>query len=188
MYAGSVSILLIIVWSNELRFERLTLYNVNRLFPKTSNTLNLTNIYLEKQELITYGHNGCCYLLPYLLTHSMKRSPSRGFQLVKNFPAFHGTQRVVTAFISAHHLSLSWTSSIQSITPHPTFWRSILIYPPIYAWVFQVVFSRRFLHQNPVYVSPYHFRRYMLRPPHCSRFYHPNNIGWVEQIIKLLIM
>jgi len=87
---GSVSILLITDWNNELRFQRLSLYSVNILFPKTSNTLNLTNIYLEKQELITYGHNGCCYLLTYLrtylLTHSMNHSPSRGFQLVKKFP------------------------------------------------------------------------------------------------------
>jgi len=50
-----------------------------------------------------------------------------GFQLVKKFPAFHGTQRFITAFTSARHLSLSWASSIQSIPPHPTSWRSILL-------------------------------------------------------------
>ena len=33
----------------------------------------------------------------------------------------------ITAFTIAHHLSLYWASSIQSIPPHPTFWRSILI-------------------------------------------------------------
>jgi len=31
------------------------------------------------------------------------------------------------AFTSARHLSLSWASSIHSIPPHPTSWRSILI-------------------------------------------------------------
>jgi hypothetical protein len=31
-------------------------------------------------------------------------------------PAFYGTRRSVTAFTSAHHLSLSWTSSIQSLS------------------------------------------------------------------------
>jgi len=51
-----------------------------------------------------------------------------GFQLVK-FPAFYGTQRFITAFTSAHHLSLSWASSIEFILPHPTSWRSILILP-----------------------------------------------------------
>ena len=43
-----------------------------------------------------------------------------GFQLDKKFPAFYGTQRFITAFTSARHLSLSWASSIPSIPPHPT--------------------------------------------------------------------
>ena len=48
-------------------------------------------------------------------------------QLVKKFPAFHGTRRFITALTSVRHLSLSWASPIQSIYPHPTSWRSILI-------------------------------------------------------------
>ena len=48
-------------------------------------------------------------------------------QLVKKFPAFHGTRRFITAHTSVHHLSLSWASPIQSIYPHRTSWRSILI-------------------------------------------------------------
>ena len=51
----------------------------------------------------------------------------KGFQLVKKFPAFYGTRRFITAFTSARHLSLSWASSIHSIPPHPTSWRSFLI-------------------------------------------------------------
>jgi len=62
-----------------------------------------------------------------------------GFQLIKKFPKFYGTRRFIPAFASARHLSLSWACSIQSITPHPTSWRSILIFSPINAWVFQVV-------------------------------------------------
>ena len=50
-----------------------------------------------------------------------------GLQLVKKFPAFHGTRRFITALTSVRHLSLSWASPIQSIYPHPTCWRSILI-------------------------------------------------------------
>ena len=50
-----------------------------------------------------------------------------GLQLVKKFPAFHGTPRFITALTSVHHLSLSWPSPIQSIYPHTTSWRSILI-------------------------------------------------------------
>ena len=50
-----------------------------------------------------------------------------GLQLVKKFPAFHGTRRFITALTSVRHLSLSWASPIQSIYLHPTSWRSILI-------------------------------------------------------------
>ena len=50
-----------------------------------------------------------------------------GLQLVKKFPAFHGTRRFITALTSVRQLSLSWASPIQSIYPQPTCWRSILI-------------------------------------------------------------
>ena len=50
-----------------------------------------------------------------------------GLQLVKKFPAFHGTRRFITALTSVRHLSLTWARPIQSIYPHPTSWRSILI-------------------------------------------------------------
>ena len=50
-----------------------------------------------------------------------------GLQLVKKFPAFHGTRRFITALTSVPQPSLSWASPIQSIYPHPTSWRSILI-------------------------------------------------------------
>ena len=33
--------------------------------------------------------------------------------------------------------------------------------------------SLRFIHQNPVYASPLHHTRYMLRPSHSSRFLPP---------------
>jgi len=41
-----------------------------------------------------------------------------GLQLVKKFPAFHGTRRFTTALTSVIHLSLSWASPIQSISSH----------------------------------------------------------------------
>ena len=50
-----------------------------------------------------------------------------GLQLVKKFPAFYGTRRFITALTSFRQLSLSWASPIQSIYPHRTSWRSILI-------------------------------------------------------------
>jgi len=50
-----------------------------------------------------------------------------GLQLVKKFPAFHGTRRFITTLTSFRHLSLSWASPIQSIYPHTTSCRSTLI-------------------------------------------------------------
>ena len=69
------------------------------------------------------------YLLTYLLTPCSKvllEKPTC-LPLVTKFPAFYGTQMFITALTSARHLSLPWDSSIQSIPPHPTCWRSILI-------------------------------------------------------------
>ena len=50
-----------------------------------------------------------------------------GPQLVKKFPAFYGNRKFITAITSSRHLTVSWASSIQSIPPHPTSWRYILI-------------------------------------------------------------
>ena len=50
-----------------------------------------------------------------------------GYQLVKKFPAFHGTRRFITVLTSLGHPSLSWASPVQSIYPHPSSWRSNLI-------------------------------------------------------------
>ena len=70
-----------------------------------------------------------CLFIDYLLTPCCRVLLEKltGLQLVKKFPAFHGTRRFITALTSVRHLSLSWASPIQSIYPHPTPWRSILI-------------------------------------------------------------
>jgi len=49
------------------------------------------------------------YLPTYLLTPYIRvlLKKLNGSQLEKKFPAFYGTQRFITAFTSAHHLSLS---------------------------------------------------------------------------------
>ena len=69
------------------------------------------------------------YLLTYLLTawSSVLLERLTGFQPVKKFPAFHETRSSITAFTSFRKISLSWARSIQSLPPHPTSWRSILI-------------------------------------------------------------
>jgi hypothetical protein len=69
-------------------------------------------------SILTYLLSPRCRVLLEQLT---------GLHLVKKFPAFHGTPRFITALTSVRPLSLSWASPIQSIYPHSTSWRSILI-------------------------------------------------------------
>ena len=130
-------------------------------------------------------------LITYLPTprNSVVLEKLTGFQLVKKFPAFYVTRRFVTAFTTTRHLSLSWASSIQVHIPTSYFLKihlNIILpsMPGSPKWSLSQMLSR----QNPVYASPLPYTRYMSRPSHSSRFYHPNIIGWGVQIIQLLIM
>jgi len=63
-------------------------------------------------------------------------------------------------------------------TPHFTSWRFFYYCPPIYASVSPVGSFPQFNSPNPcTCLSPPH-TRYMPRPSHSSRFYHPQNILW----------
>ena len=89
-------------------------------------------IYSKKMMHLVKRFEACSkhnHLLTYLLTPRCRVLLEKltGLYLVKKFPAFHGTRRFITALTSFRHLSLSWASPIQSIYPHPTSWRSILI-------------------------------------------------------------
>ena len=79
---------------------------------------NISKPWNQDEKLLTYLLTPCNRIFLEKLTD---------FQLVKKFLAFYGTRMFITAFTNARQLSLSWASSIQSITPHPTSWRSILI-------------------------------------------------------------
>jgi hypothetical protein len=82
-----------------------------------------------------------------------------GLQLVKKFPVFYGTRRFITALTRARYLSLFWVSSIQSISPHPTSWRSILILSShLHLSLHRGSLSLRFPHQNPAHASPHPIR------------------------------
>ena len=80
-------------------------------------------------DVFFYMLLGSTCILTYLLTPWCRVLLEKltGLQLVKKFPAFHETRRFITELTSVRHLSLSWASPIQSICPHPTSWRSILI-------------------------------------------------------------
>ena len=48
-------------------------------------------------------------------------------QLVKKYTGFYGNRRFITGFTSVQHLSLSWSRPIKSTSPHPSYWRFIVI-------------------------------------------------------------
>ena len=128
-------------------------------------------------SLLTYLLHGAVVLLEKLT----------GFQL-KKFPIFYGTRR----FITSHkcQTSLPILSQLNPVhTPTSHFLKihlNIILssMPGSSNWSL----SFRSPHQNPVYISPLPHMCHMPRPSHSSRFYHPNNMGWRVQIIKLLIM
>ena len=102
-------------------------------------------------------------------------------QLVKKFPAFHGTRRFITALTSVRHLSLSWASPIQSIYPHSTSWRSILILSThlrlgLPSGLFPSGFPTKALYTPPPLLT---YTHHMPSPSHSSRFESPAQY-WVR--------
>ena len=61
-----------------------------------------------------FRNKNIIYLLTYLLTPWCRVLLEKltGLQLVKKFPAFHGTRKFITALTSFRHLSVSWTSPV----------------------------------------------------------------------------
>jgi len=104
-------------------------------------------------------------------------------QLVKEFPAFHGTPRFITAITSVRHVSLSWASPIQSIYPHPTSWRSILILSTHLRLGLPSCLHPSGFPPRPYAPPLLTYTRHMPNPSHSSRFYHPHNIGCAVQFI-----
>ena len=130
------------------------------------------------------------YIFIYLFTpcSTVLIEKLTGPQPVKKFPTFCGTKRFITTFTSAQHLSRSWASSIQPITPTFQFLKIQLdTILPSTPGSPKKPLSLRSPRQNPGYTSPLPHTRYMPHPFHSSRFYQPKNNGWAVQIIKLLI-
>ena len=133
---------------------------------------------LGERFTASYLLTPCCRVLLEKLT---------GLQLVKKFPAFHGTWRFITALTSVCHLSLSWARPIQSIYQHPTSWRSILILSThLRLGLPSGLFPSGFPTKTPIHPHLLTHTRHMPNPSHSSRFYHPHNIGWGVQGLQLL--
>ena len=149
--------------------------------------LSLKSVMSFKSSKIIYrisGDDRRLYLITYLFTPWCRVLLEKlsGLQLVKKFPAYHGTRRFITALTRVRQLSLSCASPIQSIYPHLTSWRSILILSThirigLPCGLFPSSFPTKTLYTP--FSSP---TRHMPSPSHSSRFYHPHNIGWGVQI------
>ena len=153
-------------------------YNI--LLPRTHGGLN--RMFSHYVTHLTFLNEPTIYnslALTYLLTPWCRVLLEKltGLQLVKNFPAFHGTRRFITALTSVHQLSLSWANPIQSTDPYPTSWKSILILSThlrlgLPSGLFPSGFPTKTLHTP---LLPH--TRHMPCPSHSSRFYHPHSIG-----------
>jgi len=108
-----------------------------------------------------------------------------GPQLVKQFPSI-GCTRLYHYHIYKH-LSLSWVRLIQSMPPHPTSWRYILLLLPHLCLGFPSGFFPSGFPIKTVYSCHlFPTRGTLLHPSHSSRFDHANNIWWGVQIMNLL--
>jgi hypothetical protein len=110
------------------------------------------------------------------------------FQLVKKFPAYYGTRRVITLFTRARHVSQSSSRSIQSKLP-PTYynsWEYILLSSyhlslGLPNGLFPSGFRTKTLHA----LSLFPLACCMSRPFYSSCFVYPNNVGPVMRIWNL---
>ena len=115
--------------------------------PKVHNPAHNSPLLAPIPSQITIDQNPPMHLRSILIMSNLSAGLSNGLFLsayvikrrIFSFSAMYATcpahliltttfkQYPITAFTSARHLSLSWATSIQSIYPHPTSWRSVLI-------------------------------------------------------------
>jgi len=131
------------------------------------------------------------YLLTYLLTYSMEQSPpweASRFSASQEIPRILWNSKVHYRSHKCPPLAPIPSQLDPVHTPTSHFLQIHLnIILPSTPGSPKWSLSFRFPHQNPVYTSPLPHTRYMLRPSHSSRFYHPHNIGWGVMISFSLI-
>ena len=152
--------------------------------------LNIDGNITDNYQVISDSlNNHFSYLLTYLVTpwYRVLLEQLTGLQLVKKFPAFHGTPRFITALTSICRLSILGqpnpvhipTSHLLEIHPniiHPSTPRSP-----------QWSLSLRFPHQDPIHTPLLTLTRHMPSPSHSSRFYNPQNIIYIYIYIYIYI-
>ena len=133
------------------------------------------------------GHKGQTVLLTHLLTpwSRVLLEKLTGFAANQEIPRILWNPKV----LYRTHKCPPPVPILSQCHPVPTTPSHVLkihlnIIHPSTSWSPQWSLSLRFPHQNLVHTSPLPHTRYMSRPSHSSRFYHPHNIGWAVQIIK----
>jgi len=108
------------------------------------------------------------------------------FQLVKKFPTFYGTQWYSTTFKAAHHLSLSWATSIQANPPPPLYFLKILFNITLLSTnrSSKSSLSLKFPHQHPICFCSHHTCIIPLPSP-CSWCNHSYNVRYKSRSSSL---
>jgi hypothetical protein len=130
--------------------------------------------------------------LTSLLSWSIEQSP---FWEANRFVASHRISRVLLnpkVHYCIYNCSppvpiLSQLNPVHIPTSHLRKIHPNIILPPM-PWFPQWSLSFRFSQQNPIHASLIPYPRCMSRTCYFSLCYHPHNVGWGIQIIKLLIM
>jgi len=120
------------------------------------------------------------WILTYLLTYSMVQNPyweANRFSDSQEIPPILGKQKVHYCIHNCPSPvpTLSHIDPVHSPTSHFLKIRLNIILPSTSGYT-KWSLSLRFPRQNAVYASPLLHTRYMTRPSHSSRFYHPNII------------
>jgi len=152
------------------------------------------NKHMQLHITLSYGKFMACQLQLWRLTDWLTIWSRALFekmivpQIAQKFPALYGTQRSITAFTTAHHLSLSLARSIQP-TPLQSHFLEIhfnIIHPSTvnsYKWSL----SLRLPGQKHLCISPLPHTCHMPRQSHASWLHYSNNIRWNVDIMQLLI-
>ena len=128
----------------------------------------------------------------HLLTYSMEQSPSLE---ANRFPANQDILRILwkpKVHYRIHKCPppvpiLSHLDPVHTPTSHfLKIHLNIILAPTPGSPKWSLSFG--FPHQNPVFNSHLLHTRYMLRPFHSSRFYHPNNIGWTDHSARQYVV